>query len=260
MKYHYHLFHFQILGCSKCSKEFPRQTVDGGKTKGDFSGFNRNSWIARDPTAHKRIAELARTAKTQTEQKQTESTGARWTDLFRLEYFNPISGHAIDPMHCMFLGIAKHMMKLYTKTGIIDKHGLAKVQQHMDSFRVPSSIGRIPQKIASGFSSFTADQWKNWTMIFSSVVLKPVLPDKHYKVWLKFAHATSLLARKVLSQADIELADQLLVRFCGDVEQTYGTAAITPNFHMICHLADVIKEQGPVYSFWCFSFERYVKL
>lgn len=32
---------------------------------------------------------------------------------------------------------------------------------------------------------------------------------------------------------------------------------VTPNMHMHCHLHEVLLDYGPVYSFWCFSYERY---
>ena len=47
-------------------------------------------------------------ARTEDERKQIESEhGARFSSLFRLPYYNAISSCIIDPMHCLFLGIAK---------------------------------------------------------------------------------------------------------------------------------------------------------
>ena len=37
----------------------------------------------------------------------------------------------------------------------------------------------------------------------------------------------------------------------------YEENAITPNMHMHCHIKDVLLYYGAVYSFWCFSYERY---
>lgn len=176
--------------------------------------------------------------------------------MFELDYFDAIIGHTIDPMHCLFLGVAKHLTKMYVKRGVIDKGALIKLQTSIDEIRVPSAVGRIPSKIASGFCSFSADQWKNWTMIYSSTILKPVLPLDHYKIWLKFVRATSLLCRKIVPLTDVDMADQLLLSFCKDVERKYGAEFITPNYHMMCHIAEVVKQYGPVYSFWCYSFER----
>lgn len=49
------------------------------------------------------------------------------------------------------------------------------IQKRIDRFTVPSDIGRIPYKIASGFSSFTADQFKNWVVYYSLVAMRGIL-------------------------------------------------------------------------------------
>jgi hypothetical protein len=36
-----------------------------------------------------------------------KQTGVKWSELLRLPYFNPVCFTIIDPMHCLFLGIAK---------------------------------------------------------------------------------------------------------------------------------------------------------
>jgi len=47
-------------------------------------------------------------------------------------------------------------------------------------------IGRISSKIASGFADFTADQWKNWILVYSRVALKNRLPDPDFTYWATF--------------------------------------------------------------------------
>ena len=38
-------------------------------------------------------------------------TGVRWSELLRLPYFDPIRFLVVDPMHCLFLGIARWIVK-----------------------------------------------------------------------------------------------------------------------------------------------------
>ena len=47
------------------------------------------------------------------------------------------------------------------------------------------------------------------------------------------------------------------MKFCQTVENLYGPSVITPNMHLHCHLCECVLDYGPVYGFWCFSFERY---
>ena len=89
-----------------------------------------------------------------------KSTGVRWSELLRLPYFDPIRFITVDPMHCLFLGIAKWIVKrLWVDEGILNQESLKKIQKKMDEFQVPSNLGRIPRKIhcGEGFSNFTAN-------------------------------------------------------------------------------------------------------
>ena len=38
--------------------------------------------------------------------------------------------------------------------------------------------------------------------------------------------------------------------------ELYGQGKCTINMHLHGHLAECIEDFGPVYSFWCFAFER----
>ena len=60
-----------------------------------------------------------------------------------------------------------------------------------------------------------------------------------------------------IHEKDVDEADELLLSFCSGFERRYGREACTPNLHMHCHLKECILDVGPLFSFWCFSFERY---
>lgn len=47
------------------------------------------------------------------------------------------------------------------------------------------------------------------------------------------------------------------MKFCQSIESLFGSSAVTPNMHMHAHLKEVVKDFGPVYAFWLFSYERY---
>lgn len=190
------------------------------------------------------------------EQKRLEASGCRWSTLFDLRYFDPVLNHTIDPMHCLYLGIAKRMTKFYLTSNLIDKKNLPTIQKLIDSVRVPAGLGRIPRKIASGYSSLTSDQWKSWTIVYSALALHGLLPEPDYKIWMTFVKAVTLLSKKLITQQDITIADALINKFCKAAQSKYGEVFITPNFHMANHLKEVIEDFGPVYSFWCYSFER----
>jgi hypothetical protein len=89
-------------------------------------------------------------------QKTQELDGQNYYD----HYFNPIKFIVVDPMHCLFLGIARWIMKrIWVDKGILNQQSLIKIQKKMDEFQVPSDLGRIPEKIhcKKGFLNFTVD-------------------------------------------------------------------------------------------------------
>lgn len=163
----------------------------------------------------------------------------------------------IDPMHNLFLGTAKKMIRLWSNDDILSSRDFEHIQSAVDNMEVPADVGRIPRKIETKFSGFTADQYKNWTLYYSIPTLYGIINDTHLKCWRLFVLACLRLCQKSISVADITVADALLHRFCQRVERIYGNSAITPNMHMHCHLKDVLLDFGPVYAFWLFAYERY---
>ena len=162
------LGHSAHLGCSKFMKNFPSVKEAPGNIL-DHSGFERENWIPRTNTQHRdNVAVLSQcTSKSALRQKESE-LGCRYSSLLELPYFNPPTMLVIDPMHNLFLGIAKHFTKrVLIEKGILPTNGLSIIQERVNNIVVPSDIGRIPYKIESSFYSFTADQYKSWVMHYT---------------------------------------------------------------------------------------------
>ena len=127
----------------------------------------------------------------------------------------------------------------------------------MNSFVAPSDSGRQPAtNISSGFSGFTAEQWKNWTLYYSLFCLTDILPSRHYQCWQLFVKACFLFCRRKITSEEIEEADKVVFEFCTKFVCLYGKEHCTPNIHLHCHLKECIIDYGPVYVFWLFGFER----
>ena len=127
----------------------------------------------------------------------------------------------------------------------------------MSCLVAPHSVGRLPIKIASGFSGFTADQWKNWNICYSPIVLRDILPRIHLQYWLLFVKACTMLCKRCLRKSDVEVSDQCFRLFCEKFQEVNGPNACTPNMHMHLHLKECLLDYGPPYAFWCYAFERY---
>ena len=159
------------------------------------------------------------------------------------------------PMHNLLLGTARHMISIWKELNILKESDFHNIQANVDAFTTPDDVGRIPTKISSSFSGFTAEQWRNWTLIFSLYSLKDILPYRHYQCWHLFANACYKFCRRSI-KVDVDLGDKFILDFCQNFEQLYGGKFCNVNLHLHTHLASCIADFGPVYTFWLFSFEQ----
>ena len=206
---------------------------------------------------------MVKLAKTKQDKEAcTKSTGVRYTELLRLSYYKPIRFVAIDPMHNLFLGTAKHVPKTLwideefgNNAKVLPKAQLRSIQTRIDSVKPPSRLGKLSLKIASSFSGFKTEQWKSWTTVYSPFALRD-LPSPHLNCWLDFVASCRILCNRVLTNDDVDSAHYLLQSFC-EMLLLYGDKAATPNLHLHMHLRETLLDFGPVYGFWLFGFERF---
>ena len=97
-------------------------------------------------------------------------------------------------MHNLFLGTTKHVLQIqWIEKNLICKNDLGVIQDRTCECVLPASIGRIPRKILSSFYNLTADEWKNWTLLYYMLVLHGILPSEHLACWKLFVGMPNLL-------------------------------------------------------------------
>ena len=243
------------FGCSKCMKQFPTSSFGA---KPDYSGYDWAKWLKRDIDNHRQKAIECKNATTNTERKKIlQECGVKYSEIIMIPEFDIIRSHVIDPMHCLFLGLAKHTIQTWKEKGVLSHNKFKLLQEKVDSIIPPSKIGRIPRKVESGFASFTADEWKNWIVLYSIYALHGIIEEQHFKCWCLLVESCSILLEPVLSRSQIEEAHGYLINFCKSFELLYGSECCTPNMHMCCHIKDCLLDFGPLSAFWCFPYERY---
>uniref|UniRef100_A0A1X7VF95 Uncharacterized protein n=1 Tax=Amphimedon queenslandica TaxID=400682 RepID=A0A1X7VF95_AMPQE len=241
-------------GCSRCNLSFP---TDHFGDKPDYTNFNRQAWDKRDNNSHRLVAMQHKNGATKSIKAAIEkSHEVRYSCLLELPYFDAPRMCIIDPMHNLLLGTAKHCVEVWKQKGMTSSQVLVDIQKKVGSFSCPSDVGRIPSKIQSSFSGFTADQWRSWTVLFSLFSSKGIIPANDYNCWLLFVKACDLLCRRSLTAFELNNADAYIMEFCNKFVTLYGKEHCTINMHLHGHLNECISDYGPVYSFWCFAFER----
>ncbi|GBC51300.2 hypothetical protein GLOIN_2v1775288 [Rhizophagus irregularis DAOM 181602=DAOM 197198] len=222
-----------LVSCHRCEK---KANYENGQH--NFAGMDDVGYSARDSNEHWQNALGWRRCNSDAARKRfIKETGVRWSELLHLSYFDLIRFITVDPMHCLFLGIAKWIM---------------------DEFQIPSDLGRIPGKIHSGegFANFTADQWRIFFTIYSTVSLWEHLSDVDRRILNHFVRVCSILVNQILESNLVDEAHRSLIEIVKLIENHHGRDKITPNLHFSLHLRDCSSDYGPLYAFWCFSFER----
>src|SRR5256884_4736157 len=121
--------------------------------------------------------------------------------MLRLPYFNPIRHLIVDPMHCLFLGIARWIIKrLWIDGSKITKTDLELMEKRAKEIKLPADMERIPYKILTGeeFSGFTADQWKSFILIYATSLMWDLLVISDRKILANFVRACSLLTYQII--------------------------------------------------------------
>ena len=257
------LGHRATLGCNKCLKKF-KCMQENNSSWTNYAGFDRSEWTLRTDQMHRQSCKeiIARfeehSTKTALEEVQSQK-GLRYSLLLELPYFDATRYPVLDPMHNLFLGTGKHVMDIWLNhpSNLLNGQKLGLIEGAIHNFIIPDGIGRLPNKITSHFGGFTADQWRNWITIYSSVLLWHVVDAEHWKCWNLFVKAVKMICCRVVKVDDILHADSLLQEFCIKFQELYGEKSCSANMHLHLHLYKSLQDYGPTYAFWLYAFERY---
>jgi hypothetical protein len=140
----------------------------------------------------------------------------------------------------------------------INRYDLELMKRRAKVIKVPADLGRIPYKIATGkgFSGFTADQWKSFILIYATPLMWDLLEDPDRKILSNFVRACVLLVSRIMDTNALDEAHDRLLKVARLIEENYGKEMITPNIHLSLHIVECCRDYGPLYTFWCYSFER----
>jgi hypothetical protein len=246
--------------CHRCPK---RATYDKITKRNHYGNFrNAHEWFQPvDIGPYREAARQWLHYQTQYErEKHFLDTGVRWSELYRLNYFNPVTFMVVDPMHCLFLGVGKWIIKkLLLANEKLTKQQCSTIDQRMKIVKVPSDIGRIPSKVAQGdegFSKFTADQWRIFFQVYAIPCMWDMLDNGDRAIIFHFVRACNLLVSRIVRQTCLDEAHYRLLTMAQLIEEHYGSAFISPNIHLSLHIKQCCLDYGPPYAYWCYSFER----
>ena len=160
-------------------------------------------------------------------------------------------------MHCLFLGIAKWIVKrIWVDEKVLTSDALKSIQRNMNQIQVPADLGRIPRKIdcGEGFSNFTADQWRIFYTIYATTSLWEHLSVIDQTILTHFVRVCLILVGRILELDLVQEAHERLIKIVKLIEKHYEHDKIISNLSL--HLRECSYDFSLLYTFWCFSFER----
>ncbi|XP_072170541.1 uncharacterized protein [Diadema setosum] len=179
--------------------------------------------------------------------------------LLFLPLFNIITGFVADYMHCALLGVTRQFVRLWHDSAYHDRQWyLGNKTQDFDnkllSTKPPRELRRAPRSILTK-TYWKATEWKSFLLYYSPFVLGGLLPLKYLKHWCLLVFAIHILLQAKVSRGTLDSAELALKKFVIGVESLYGKEHISFNIHLLTHLADNVRNWGPLWAASAFSFE-----
>ncbi len=143
------------------------------------------------------------------------------------------------------------------KQGVLDEEKLVKLTKNLQNIYCATNSRWVPNDIGSKYPYYNSYQWKEFTLSYSMIAYKGIIPREYLECWGLFVQACHLICQPILKMKEAEEAHQIFKQFGSSIEKLFGKEAVKPNHHLHCHLMECIFHFGSPYSFWLFPFERY---
>ena len=246
------------FGCFKCLQ--PSCTVKVGNKGGHVHAFPFNQEnVKGPPRTHPQCLADARAAVSQGKPVQGVK-GPCW--FAGLQYYDLVKGTAVDYMYCVLEGVTKSLINLWFSTSLKTEpfnisNKVQEVDEKLSKIKPPNDITRCPRKIENERQYWKASEFRSFLLFYGPIVLRDILPDEHYKHFIFSSEAIFILLGESVTLHELDHAEKLLQHFCLMFSALYPEGKETINVHSLLHLADDVRNLGPLWTHSCFPFESY---
>ena len=180
--------------------------------------------------------------------------------LFLLPCFDMVDSWSPDYMHSVLLGVVRQVTNLIYDSG---SHGkefylgtkLETCNSILLGMNPPQEISRSPQSLKER-AHWKANEWRAFLLFYSLFIFQSMLPSKYWNHWLLLSNAVYILLGIDISTDFINKAELCLYKFVCDFKDLYGAENISFNVHLLTHLADSVRNWGPLWGTSAFYFEN----
>lgn len=171
-----------------------------------------------------------------------------------------VSSAPLDYMHLLCLGVQKKLLGLWlggpldVRLGPLDRKQLSDLNLSLVA-HVPGEFARKPRGTAE-VDRWKATEFRLFLLYTGPVVLKSVLPPDLYNNFLALHCGTFLVSSPTLCHRYVDYAESLFQHFVKTFAKLYGDDQVSYNIHCVLHLANDVRNQGPLDTFSAFPFEN----
>lgn len=179
--------------------------------------------------------------------------------LLFLPLFNIVTGFVPDYLHCVLLGVVRSFTGLWFDSANHQQrwyigNSMSDISQRLVSMKIPSNIARLPRSLSER-KYWKGSEWKSFLLYYSLIICDGKLPQEYLNHWFLLVYATHSLLQDNISSVEVDLAENALKHFVRQVPILYGQEYCTFNVHQLLHIADAVRDWGPLWVFSCFRFE-----
>ena len=126
----------------------------------------------------------------------------------------------------------------------------------------PGIFGDAVRSISDWSHGFKANEWKNWALLFSPILLADRLDQECYEQWLQFIKALEIVEDSYVTLDSVDEAEERFAKFLLHYEKTYYRYKFSrlqcckSQFHLVAHVAEGIRWLGPMTNYSQWTMER----
>lgn len=182
--------------------------------------------------------------------------------LTTFDNFDLVRDVVIDPMHCVYLGCTKTLMKAWLGgRGHMEKltdNAKAAIERRLAKFNESVKINTFERRLRAftDVKDYKASELRTLIMYAAIYVFTELDLNLYYHL-MKLTIALRILDDRSLLQDHGQYAHNLLHNFVKQSSELYGESILTINFHNLLHLYEDVKRHGTLSDFSAYQYESF---
>ncbi|XP_059203360.1 uncharacterized protein LOC131982778 isoform X2 [Centropristis striata] len=240
-------------GCDWCLH--PGMMVEKGRGYMRSYPYDEQKQVARSN-------EMFRDNAMQAEGSDNPKNGVKGSSLLSiLPVFDIVFGFVPDYMHSVLRGVTKQLMSLWLdpvnslKPWYVGQQ-IPQMDSRLRSLKPPFEKKHRSPRSLKCREYWTASEWRAFLLFYAISVLPGILQPTYLNHYFYLSFGIHILLQESISQHDLQLAHESLVRFVEDMKVLYGEENVSFNCHQLIHLTESVLNWGPLWAKSAFSFEE----